>query len=178
MCDHGLGLDGRTVARGRHRRQAASCGPKQTARAAAGRGLQGARVQARLGRRTGGKTGKPTVKSSQNRAGSQLLVSTCLFRMAHLCPRASIDLLLSTFLNLSIPPLWRPIFRWTWASRSPFGFLRGDWKRRSGKHGNYLVLGLLVILLSLLGQCRSRRVVNQTLAFAIYVQYIQQLRFP
>ena len=40
--------------------------------------------------------------------------------------------------------------------------------------GNYLVLGLLVILLSLLGQCRSLRSVHQTLAFAIYVQSIQQ----
>jgi len=41
MCEHGRGLDGRTVARGRHRRQA---------------------VQARLGRRRGGQTGKPTAQ--------------------------------------------------------------------------------------------------------------------
>jgi len=38
-CEHGRGLDGRTVARGRHRREV---------------------VQARLGRRRGGQTGKPT----------------------------------------------------------------------------------------------------------------------
>ena len=41
MCEHGRGLDGRTVARGRHKRQA---------------------VQARLGRRRGGQTGKPTAQ--------------------------------------------------------------------------------------------------------------------
>ena len=45
MCEHGRGLGGRTVARGRHRQSVElRLGRRQ------GRGLRGARVQARLGR--------------------------------------------------------------------------------------------------------------------------------
>ena len=53
-------MDGRTVGRGRRRRQAASCGRNRRFRRR--RGLRGARVHARLGKRTGGLTGKPTAQ--------------------------------------------------------------------------------------------------------------------
>jgi len=48
MCGHGRGLDGRTVAR------AAGTGGELRLGRQRGRGLRGARVQARLGRKTGG----------------------------------------------------------------------------------------------------------------------------
>ena len=63
----GRGLDGRTVARGRRaegtsgKRRAASRN-RRLERRRRGRVLRGARVQARLGRRTGGQTGKPTAQ--------------------------------------------------------------------------------------------------------------------
>jgi len=63
MGDHGRGLDGRTVARGRHRRQAA--GWNRRLRRRQGRGLRGTQAQARLGRRMGGQTGKPTAQIKQ-----------------------------------------------------------------------------------------------------------------
>jgi len=55
MCEHGRGLDGRTVARGRHRQS----GELRLGRRR-GRGLRGARVrvQARLGRRKGWEDGQ------------------------------------------------------------------------------------------------------------------------
>ena len=51
MCDHGHVLDGQTVARGRHKRRAA--GQNRRLGQQRGRGLQGAQVQARLGRQRG-----------------------------------------------------------------------------------------------------------------------------
>jgi len=67
MCDHGRGLDGRTVARGR--RTVGTGGNRlavgqntRLGRRRRGRGLLGARVQARLGRRTSGQTDKPTAQ--------------------------------------------------------------------------------------------------------------------
>jgi len=63
----GRGLDGRSVARGRL--AAVTGGKRRTVgrnrrlvQRRRGRGLRGARVQARLGRRTGGNTGKPTAQ--------------------------------------------------------------------------------------------------------------------
>jgi len=63
MCDHGRGLDGRTVARGR--RAAGTSGELRAGidgSGGGGRDLRTARVQARLGRRTGWQTGKPTAQ--------------------------------------------------------------------------------------------------------------------
>jgi len=59
MCEYGRGLDGRTVASGRH---------GQSGELRRGRGLRGAWVQARLGRRKDWEASKP--KSSN---GSYLL---------------------------------------------------------------------------------------------------------
>jgi len=64
MCDHGRGLDGRTVAHGRHRWQA---------------------VHARLGRRTGVQMGKPTAQiEPKSRVARFWLVwlksDTCMYR--------------------------------------------------------------------------------------------------
>ena len=58
MSEHGRGLDGRTIARGRH----GQSGELQLGRRR-GRGLRSARVQARLGRRASRR-----LKLSQNRA--------------------------------------------------------------------------------------------------------------
>jgi len=61
MCEHGRSLDGRTVARGRHRQS----GELRLGRRR-GRGLRGARVQARLGRWKGWEDGQIEPKSCVN----------------------------------------------------------------------------------------------------------------
>ena len=71
----GRGLDGRMVARGRH-----AAGTRQ-AQAASG----SAAVQARLGRRRGGKTGKPTaqIEPKSRIAGFWLIVMKCEQQRMH-----------------------------------------------------------------------------------------------
>jgi len=56
MCEYGRGLDGRTVASGRH---------GQSGELRRGRGLRGAWVQARLGRRKDWEASKPTAQIEQ-----------------------------------------------------------------------------------------------------------------
>jgi len=75
MCDHGRGLDGRTVARGRHRRQA---------------------VQARLGRRTKWRAdGQADGPNRAKIAHSVILVrdnNTCMMKVTQRGPDCSEEL--------------------------------------------------------------------------------------